>query len=164
MEQIAKHRWCWCYHHWFCEGIHQVGFLNQRTSNISTGRLKLVIIPFGTGWNFIQHMIDKLIYLILLWSWNFGSIARNTITSLYAPVNHVCNTAWNLLPEWNSTPRLWQDKNCHETSHGAWKFSQNFRASKKLCYNERNCKSERHNDNILSCIVNHRRFTIWQKQ
>ena len=87
-------------------------------------------------------MIDKFIYLILLWSWIFGSIV---ITSLHSSVNHVCNTAWNILPEWNSTPHVHWDKNRHKTSHGTVRFSRNLWVSKELCYNERNCKSGRHN-------------------
>ena len=116
--------------------------LDWRTSILSTGRLMPIIILFDTGWSFIQRMIDKLIYLILLWSWIFSSIA---ITSLHSLVNHLCNTVWILLPKWNSTPHIRRDKNCHKTSHGAGGFSRNLRVSKELCYNEHNCKSGRHN-------------------
>ena len=101
-----------------------------------------IIIPFDTEWIFIQHMIDKLIYLILLWS----SICRNiVITSLHSLVNYVCNIAWNHWPEWKSTPHVNRDKNHHRTSHGAGKFSRKLYNSKKSSYNERNCKSGRHN-------------------
>ena len=101
-----------------------------------------IIIPFETGWIFIQHMIDKLIYLILLWSW----IYRNSvITSLHSLINYVCNVAWNHLPEWKSTPYVRWDKNRHKTSHGAGGFAQKLCISKESNYNERNCRSGRHN-------------------
>ena len=87
-------------------------------------------------------MIDKFIYPILLWSWVFSDIV---ITSLHSLVNYVCNTAWNHLPEWNSTPHVRKDKNCYKTNNGAGKFSQKLRVSKESSYNERNCKSERYN-------------------
>ena len=72
--------------------INQVGFLDRQTSIIRTGCLKAIIIPFDTGWNFIQYMINKIICLMLLLLSNFGSIARNTITSMHVLVNSACNT------------------------------------------------------------------------
>ena len=108
------------------------------------GRLKPIIKVFDSGWNSTQHIMNKLISLIVIWSWKFGSIARNKITSLWALVNRVCNTAYNLLPEWIFKPRLQRHKNQGKTSHGAGKFSQNLYASKKLWYNESNCKLGRH--------------------
>ena len=100
------------------------------------------IILFDTGWSFIQHMIDKFLYLILLWSLIFSNIV---IKSIHSSIYHVCNTAWNLLPKQNSTPDIHRDKNRHKTSHGAGKFFANLRDSKQSWYNERNCKSGRHN-------------------
>ena len=101
-----------------------------------------IFIPFDTGWIFIQHMIDKLTYLILLWSLVFSNIV---ITSLHSLVNYMYNIACNHLPKWNSTPHVRRDKNRHKTSHGAGKFSQKLCSSKESRYNERNCKSGRHN-------------------
>ena len=100
-----------------------------------------IIIPFDTGWSFIQHMIDKFRYLILLWTWIFSNFV---ITRIHASIKHVYNTAWNLLPERNSTPDIRRDKNCHKPSHGAGIFFANLRDSKQSWYNERNCKSGRH--------------------
>ena len=57
----------------------------------------------------------------------------------------MCNIVWNLVPKWISKPRLQQHKNHGKTSHGAGKFPQNLRASKKSRYNEQTCKSGRHN-------------------
>ena len=70
---------------------------------------------------------------------------RNTIIRMHVLKNTVCTTAWSLLPKWNSTLRHRQAKKCYKKSHGAGKYSYNFRASKKLCFNKRNCKSGRHN-------------------
>ena len=113
-----------------------------------------IITQFDTGWIFIQHMIDKLIYLILLWSWVFSNIV---IISLHTLVNYVCNTAWNHLPEWNSIPHVRWDKTRHKTSHGAGKFSRKLRVSKESSYNEQNCKSGRHN-----CLYTFIRCKPWK--
>ena len=80
-----------------------------------------IIIPFDTGWTIAQHMIDKLIYLILLWSWIFHKIM---ITSLHSLVNYVCNIVWNHLPDWKSTPPVRRDKNRDKTGHVAGRFSR----------------------------------------
>ena len=87
-------------------------------------------------------MIDKLVYLIPLWSWICCNIV---VTSLHSLVNYVCDIVWNHLPNWKSTPPVRRDKNRHRTSHGARKFSRKLCGSKKSSYNERNCESGRHN-------------------
>ena len=97
-----------------------------------------IIIPFDTGWTIAQHMIDKFIYLILLWSWIFHDVV---ITSLHPSVNYVCNIVLHHLPDWKSTPPVRRDKNWDKTSHGAGKFSRKLCSSKESCYNEHNCKS-----------------------
>ena len=85
-------------------------------------------------------MIDTFIYLILLCSWKVGSITKNTNTRLHETLKYTPT----IFSKWISKPRRQRHKKCHKTNHGARKFSQNLRASKKLCYNERNYKSERH--------------------
>ena len=51
------------------------------------GRLKPVIKPFDSGWNYIQHVIVKFISFLVIWSWKYGNILRNKITSLQTLVN-----------------------------------------------------------------------------
>jgi len=67
-------------------------------------------------------------------SWYFGH------TSLHETLTY----ALNILSKWISKLRCQRHKKQHKTSHGARKLSQSLRASKKLWYNERYCKSERH--------------------
>ena len=45
------------------------------------------------------------------------------------------------LYNWFNKPRIRHFKKHRNTSNGSGKFSHNLRASKKSCYNERNCKS-----------------------
>ena len=101
-----------------------------------------IIILFDTGWTIALHLIDKLIYLILLLSWIFQDIV---LPRLHSSVNYVCKIVLPHLPDWEYTPTLRRDKNWDKASHGAGKFSKKLRNSKKSCYNERNCKSGKHN-------------------
>ena len=101
-----------------------------------------IIIPFDTGWTIALHLIDKLIYLILLLSWIFQDIV---LTCLHSSVNYVCNIVLPHLPDWKYTPTIRRDKNRDKASHGAGKFSKKLCNSKDSCYNERNCKSGKHN-------------------
>ena len=39
------------------------------TSIINTGRLKPIIKPFNSKWNYIQHIIIILISYLMIWSW-----------------------------------------------------------------------------------------------
>ena len=101
-----------------------------------------IIIPFNTGWTITQYMIDKLIYLILLLSWIFHDIV---LPRLHSSIDYVCEIVLPHLCDWKCTPTLCRDKNQDKTSHGAGKFSKKLRNSKNSCYNERNCKSGKHN-------------------
>ena len=71
------------------------------------------------------------------------------------------NTVWNLLHKWISKSRLQQHKNHSKTSHGVGKFAQNLHASKRLWYNERNCKSVRHSQRhtLMHCKSQNRTTT-----
>ena len=60
-------------------------------------------------------------------------------------IQHVCDIALDILPEWKFTPRIHWVKKRSKSSHGAGKFSIKLRASKNLSYNNCNCKSGRHN-------------------
>ena len=64
---------------------------------------------------------------------------------MHVLVNTACTTAWNPLPEWNSTPRHQQAYNHYKGSHGAGKYSRNLCAKKNWCFNKRNCRLGRHN-------------------
>ena len=131
---------------WFYKWVYQVGFSDQRTSIISTGCLKPINVPFDTGWNFVQYMFDNIIYNTLLLFTMFWDIMRNTSKRIQVLVNNACITTWDLLPKWNTMPLLQrQVKKQYKGSHGARKYSWNLRASKKSCFNKRNCKSGRHN-------------------
>ena len=100
-------------------------------------------------------MIDKLIYLILHWSSVFSDFVT---TSLYSSVNYVCNTAWNHLPKWKSTPHVRQDKNRHKTSHGAGKFLQKFAIAKSQATINVTVNQGDTIAYILSSVVSHGRF------
>ena len=102
----------------------------------------LIIIPFDTGWTIALHLIDKLIYLILLLSWIFQDIV---LPCLHSSVDKACKIVLPHLPDWKYTPTLRRDKNRDKASHGAGKFSKKLCNSKESCYNERNCKSGKHN-------------------
>ena len=101
-----------------------------------------IIILFDTGWTIALHLIDKLIYLILLLSWIFQD---NVLLRLYSSINYVCNIVLPHFFDWKCTPTLRRDKNRDKASHCARKFLKKLRNSKNSCYNERNCKSGKHN-------------------
>ena len=88
------------------------------------------------------YLIDKLIYLILLLSWIFQDIV---LPRLHSSKDYVCDIVLPHLFDWKCTPTLRRDKNRDKASHGAGKFSKKLRNSKNSCYNERNCKSGKHN-------------------
>ena len=70
---------------------------------------------------------------------------ENTITSLHKILTHVPN----ILSQWISKPRRQRHKKRDKTSHGAVRFAQNLCACKESWYNERNCKSGRHNQHHI---------------
>ena len=106
------------------------------------GRLMPIIIPFDTGWTIILRLIYKLIYCTLLLSWIFQDIV---FPSLQSSKDYVCDIVLPHFFDWKSTPILRRNKNRDKASHGAGKFSMKLRNSKKSSYNDRNCKSGRHN-------------------
>ena len=85
--------------------------------------------------------MNKFFYLMLICTWEVGSIPRNIIASL----DETLISAPNILPNWISKLRRQRHKNQHNTIHGGGKFSQNLCPSKNVWYNERNYKSGRHN-------------------
>ena len=101
-----------------------------------------IIIPLDTGWTIALHLIDKLIYLILLLSLIFQDIV---LPRLYSSIDYVCTIVLPHFFDWKYTLIARKHKNRDKASHGAGKFLMKLRHSKKLSYNERNCKSGRHN-------------------
>ena len=101
-----------------------------------------IIIPFDTGWTIILRFIDKLMYCTLILSWIFQDIM---LPRLQSSKDYVCDIVLPYLFDWKHTPILRKNKNRNKSSHGAGKFSMKLRNSKNLSYNERNCKSGRHN-------------------
>ena len=101
-----------------------------------------IIIPFDTGWTIALHLINKLIYHILLLLWIFQDIV---LPRLHSSIDHVCGIVLPHLCDWKCTPAVRRNKNRDKTSHGAGKFSKKLCNSKNSCYNERNCKSGKHN-------------------
>ena len=101
-----------------------------------------IIIPFDTGWTIILRLIDKLMYCTLLLSWIFQD---TVVPRLQSSKDYVCDIVLPYLFDWKHTPILRKIKNRDKSSHGAGKFSMKLRNSKKSSYNERNCKSGRHN-------------------
>ena len=51
------------------ESNNKSDFLYWQTSIINMGRLKPIIKPFDSGWNYIQHAFIKLMLLLVIWSW-----------------------------------------------------------------------------------------------
>ena len=111
------------------------------------GRLKPIIKPFDSGWNYIQYAFIKLILTLVIWSWKCNNMLKNKITILQTLVNWVCQTTLNIFPHWISKPRIQKHKNHSKANSGAERFAQNLCARKKSQYNVWNCKSGRHNWN-----------------
>ena len=86
-----------------------------------------IIIPFDTGWTITLHLIDKLIYLILLLPWIFQDIV---LPRLHSSINYVCEIVLPHLPDRKYTPTLRRDKNRDKANHGAGKISKKLRNSK----------------------------------
>ena len=122
------------------------------------GCLKPIIKPFDSGWNYIQHIIIKLISFIMICSCKCGNMSRNKITSFRTSINWIYSTALNLFHQRISKPHCQKQKNHSKTSSGAGRFSQNFCECKKSRINERNCKSGRHNQQytFMNCKSQHK--------
>ena len=58
------------------------GFFHRQTSKINTGRLKPMIKPFDSGWNYIPNILSKLISLLVIWSCYCSEITMMKVTQL----------------------------------------------------------------------------------
>ena len=120
-------------------------FLHWRKSIISMGRLKPIIKPFDSGWNYILHLSFKLISLLVIWSWKYNNVLKEKNTSLQTLVIRICQATLNIFPDWISKHCIQKYKNHSKMSSGAGRFAQNLCACKKSQYNVWNFKSGRHN-------------------
>ena len=109
------------------------------------GRLKPIIEPFGSGWNYTQHAFFKLISLLMIWSCKCNNMSKKKDTSLQTLVIWVYQTTLHIFSHWISKPCIRRHKNHSKASNGARKFSKFFWEYKKSWYNVWNCKSERQN-------------------
>ena len=107
--------------------------------------MKPNIKAFDRGWNYIQHVIIKLISFLVISSWKYGNMSRNKITGLPTSVNWVCRATLNTFPQWISKLHIQKYKNHSKASSGAWRFFQNFQVCKKSQFIEQNSKSGQHN-------------------
>ena len=108
-------------------------------------RLKPIIKPFDSEWNYILDLSFKLISLLVIWLCSCNNAAKKKITRLGALVIRACWSTLNIFPQWISKPRIRKPKNHSNSSSDAGRFAQNLRACKKSRYNVWNCKSGRHN-------------------
>ena len=107
--------------------------------------MKPIIKPFDSGWNYIQHIIIKLISFLVIWSWKCGSMSRNKIASLQTLVNQVCNTVLNVSPQWISKPCIKNTRTIVKPVVVQGDSPKIFVHIKKQQFNECNCKSRRQN-------------------
>ena len=94
------------------------------------GRLKPIIKPFDSGWNYIVHISFKIISLLVTWSWKCNNVLKKKITSLQKSVIRVCQSTLNIFPQWISKAWIWKHKNHSKVSSVARRFAQNLRACK----------------------------------
>ena len=98
-----------------------------------TERSNSIISSFITGYHLLQYMLNKLIYLMLFCTLEASTITRKVIIHILKTMFKTITSPPNVTFNWINKPRL-----------RSRKFSQELRTSKKLWYNERNCKSARH--------------------
>ena len=104
-------------------------------------RLKAIIKPFDSGWNYILYTFFKLILLLAIWSWKCNNVMKKKITGLRTSVIRVCWTILNIFPHWISKPCFQKHKNHSKASSSAGRFAQSLCACKKSRYNVQICKS-----------------------
>ena len=75
------------------------------------GRLKPIIKPFDSEWNYILHLFFKLTPLIVNWLWKCNNLLKKKFTSLRTLVIKVCQTTLNIFPHWIYKPRIRKHKN-----------------------------------------------------
>ena len=81
---------------------------------------------------------------MLFCTFEASAITSKTIVYVFETLSKVITSIPNLISNWINKPHMQYTKKQRKTSNGRGKFSQNLHASKKSCYNERNCKSGRH--------------------
>ena len=81
---------------------------------------------------------------MLFCTFKASATTSKTIVYVFETLSEVVISIPIAICNWFNKPRIRHTKKHRKTSNGSGKFSHNLRASKKSCYNERNCKSGRH--------------------
>ena len=81
---------------------------------------------------------------MLFCTFEANAIISKTIVYVFETLSEGITSTPNAISNWINKPRMQYTNKQHKTSNDSGKFSQNLCASKKSCYNERNCKSGRH--------------------
>ena len=103
----------------------------------------LIIIPFDTGWTIALHLIDKLIYLILLLSWIFQDIV---LPRLHSSIDYIYSKLYCLICLIGSIHQHYAGTRTGTKQVMVPEISQKkLRSSKESCCNGCNCKSGKHN-------------------
>ena len=109
-----------------------------------TNSLKSTISTPNSGWHFLHSMLYKTICFMLLCTFKAKVTTCKTIKYVFETLSKVVISTPTAIYEWFNKPWVRHTKKHRKTSNGNGNFSHNLRASKKSCYNERNCKSGRH--------------------
>ena len=125
--------------------IYKIESLHGQTSIISKGRLKPIIKPLDSGWNYIMDLSFKLISLLVIWLYNCNNEVKKNITHLGTLIVRVCRSTLNIFPQWISKPRIIKPKNHRKSSSSVGRFAKNLNACKKSQYDVQNYKYWRHN-------------------
>ena len=97
-----------------------------------------------SGYQFLHSMLCKIICFVLLCTFKAKCTTFKTIIYIIETLSEVVISTPIGIYKWFNKPRIRNTKKHCKTSNGNGKFSHNFCASKKSCYNKQNCKSGRH--------------------
>ena len=109
------------------------------------GRLKPMIKPFDSGWNYILNIFSKLISLLVIWSCYYSNVTKKKVTHLGTLIVQVFRSTLNIIPQWISKPRTKKTFKHQKVSNGAGRFALILRKYKYLDSHVQNCKSGQHN-------------------
>ena len=106
-----------------------------------TNSLKSTILTPNSGYHFLHSMLCKVIYFVLLCTFEAKVTTCKTIVYVIEILSKVVSSTPIAIYKWFNKPRIRHTKKHCKSSNGSGKFSHNLRASKKSCHNKRNCKS-----------------------
>ena len=98
----------------------------------------------STGYQLLHSMFYKVIYFMLLCIFNAIVTTCKTFINVIDTLSDVVISTPIAMYNWFNKPRIRHSKKHCNTSNGSGKFSHKLRASKKSCYNKRNCEYGRH--------------------